>query len=1828
MIRNGLLALVFVLLVLLLVTPLPVQVHSAQPSALRQSAPTFTPTAPLSTLATPVTPPVVVSHDPATFELDTQRPIIAIRFSRAMDHDSVAAALHIEPALPVDLRWQENTLILQPQSPLVQDTYYQFVIAGSATDLAGLRMAADYSWSYLAPSTLIYFGAPNDDDRLRPIEFYFGYAIDIQSVEETIRFDPPIDGAWRWDDDKRQALFEPVAPLPQDTAVTLYFDDQLRTLTGELLAAPPPQRFITPSPIVRVVRSAENNDLTSGLSLTFDQPMDRASVEASFHISPTIEGELVWDAETLVFKPAQGRLDEYTNYTVTVSPTVQSSAGEPVLYKPFIRTISTGQLTAPANFGWGANAQVVDAEGRRAVQFQLDTPDHTLVRIGFHLYRLTLEQFLDRYASGFRGVAGWEQQPIFMGDTERVTSWSVETRGEPSGGAPVRETVIPADTLPGLYILEIEGGNDDKQLLLLLTRHVIMLKQVEGQIVAWVTDINGEPAADVAVNVYARDGVSLAEGRTDEAGVFRTAVEANPQPLIVVAQEGADITATGLSNEWSSRNDQWWGWWQPAPATNHYAAHIHTDRPIYRPGQTVFYKGILRHDEDALISLPDEGTPVTVRIRDARNNVVQTTELATNAYGTVYGQFELAEGAMLGDYGVEMTIGGEPHHQAFKVQDYRKPDYEVTVTTDAPYYFQGDEITIQVESRYFYGEPVPNASVTVRQYALSQRMWWEQTGDNQEYVWHDFGATALEGRTDTEGRFTFTQPASQDSAVQAVDWQSSLRQGIRGIEVTVDDGSRQTVSGFTVVKVYDAAEKLSMDVGGYVKAPGQPFTVQIEAASVEDEPIADRPLRLAIRQTWAPNTDTAATQTLAVVTGADGRASMPVTLAEPGYYELTLRGKDRLDHDISYQSWLFVYDENQPSWFFQSDINLRIGADRATYTPGETARLVIESTLRGPALLTFERGTTRRQQVVNLTAPLTVVETPIQPDDAPNIFVTVNAWQPQDTTLGEQEWASKPDSRLYHASVELQVPVTGKRLSVTITPDQTIYAPRDEATFTVQVRDEEGQPLPAGTRAELSLALVDEAIFRLSDELSGPIFDAFYQDRENLVRTYDGMALIRWFGGGGGGGGGAPIGNPRSDFPDTAVWIPVIETDANGEAVITVMLPDTLTSWRLTARATTAAETRVGETLINVVTQQPLVVRPLLPRTLTSGDQVGISALVHNYSDQAHEISVSLVISPADEGALLRILDSVTQTISVEPGGAQVVGWAVGALREGTAELTVVAIAADSLDDSGEPGLADAVRLALPIQPLAVRDVQNQVGDFSGELTTVITLPENSLTYGSVTVDLHRSIAGSLLDGLEYLTGYPYGCVEQTMSRALPNAVVGRAFAQLGINNPTLQADLPPLINAGLQRLYGYQHNDGGWGWWYDDASDAYQTAWVIFGLAVTREAGHEVDPAVIQRGAEWLKQHLGEMDIRTRAYALYSMAVAGHGDLPATRDLMGRLDELDTFSQAALALAFYSLGVDDKAEQIADQLVERAEVSNGEVVWRSTSEDGYYHHKTMASTIRTTALVLSALVRIRPGHELEPGIVRWLMGQRGVQGWGTTNETSYAILALTDHLLAAEEATVDTTYRLELNGAEMATGVMGPGEPAVRLELTAAQLEPGANTLRIEQSGGGRLYYAINSQHYLAQAQIDATGAIQVERTYLDAASGEPIQTVTPGQLVKVQLTVATDDNRFYMIVEDRLPGGLEALNESLNTTSHIALAYDQEPTYYWQEYGYNHKEVYGDRVSFFITELPVGQRTLTYFARATHAGDFVALPAEAYAMYDLTAWGRSGSQQLSVVE
>ena len=239
-------------------------------------------------------------------------------------------------------------------------------------------------------------------------------------------------------------------------------------------------------------------------------------------------------------------------------------------------------------------------------------------------------------------------------------------------------------------------------------------------------------------------------------------------------------------------------------------------------------------------------------------------------------------------------------------------------------------------------------------------------------------------------------------------------------------------------------------------------------------------------------------------------------------------------------------------------------------------------------------------------------------------------------------------------------------------------------------------------------------------------------------------------------------------------------------------------------------------------------------------------------------------------------------------------------------------------------------------------------------------------------------------------------------------------------------------------------------------------------------------------------------------------------------------------------------------------------------------------------------------------------------MHQRRGYGWGTTNETAYAILALTDHLLASGVNDTAAAWSLSLDGADVAEGTLEPGELSETVAVPLDGLDAGSYLLAL--SGDGRLYYALHARYAVAQATIAADGPLVVERQYLSPVTKRPLGEVQVGDLVLVQLTVRTPRPAFFVLIEDRPAGGLEPLNERLDTTGHV--------TGSLETWGYDYKEIRDGRVTFFVNELSSGRATYDYLARATHSGTFIALPAEAWAMYELETWGRSASGKFQVTE
>lgn len=474
------------------------------------------------------------------------------------------------------------------------------------------------------------------------------------------------------------------------------------------------------------------------------------------------------------------------------------------------------------------------------------------------------------------------------------------------------------------------------------------------------------------------------------------------------------------------------------------------------------------------------------------------------------------------------------------------------------------------------------------------------------------------------------------------------------------------------------------------------------------------------------------------------------------------------------------------------------------------------------------------------------------------------------------------------------------------------------------------------------------------------------------------------------------------------------------------------------------------------------------------------------------------------------------------------------------------------------------------------------------------------------------------------------------MSRVLPDAIVGRVQQQLGIaDSEHLREELPKMIEDGLQRLYDFQHIDGGIGWWKHDSSNPNMTAYILFGLNEVKKAGFAVDEGMMERGIAFVQKWLDSTTVDTRptgayshiatganvrAYALYVLAELGEGDLGKTVNLYERREKLDHYGKGYLALALYLLNgdkADTRVKTLLDELRAAAVIADGLAHWEEKAVDYWM----MNNNTRTTAIVLDALVRIAPDDPLIGPTVRWLMAARHRGHWGSTQATAASLIALVDYLLVSGELDADYTYRVLVNGEEMASRTVDESNLAVpgRVVVSLADLPTGqAHQVEVTreagpgQTGQGTLYASLTYRHYPPSDEVSPLErGLRIWRQYTLTGQSRTTSHASMGDVVEVELTVHLDDVVNFLVVEDPLPAGLEPIDTSLAVTSQRYGGDNRD----WR---WAHVELRDEKVALFATYLKPGTYTYTYLARATTPGLFRVLPGEAYPMYAPEIYGR----------
>src|SRR6185295_16862026 len=667
-------------------------------------------------------------------------------------------------------------------------------------------------------------------------------------------------------------------------------------------------------------------------------------------------------------------------------------------------------------------------------------------------------------------------------------------------------------------------------------------------------------------------------------------------------------------------------------------------------------------------------------------------------------------------------------------------------------------------------------------------------------------------------------------------------------------------------------------------------------------------------------------------TNQQGDAIYNYQITTPGSITIKTLVHENEKQFVSLGGYLWVvssdYQWMDSPYYHENTGAIKLVADKKSYQPGETAHvLAILPSEQANILVTVERDNVLSAWKVNATGKTVVLDVPIAKHYAPNVFLSVTFVK---------------DGDMYTSDKRLVVPARDKILNLEIISNKQEYKPRETASYTILARDADGAPVP---NAEVSLGVVDEALYSVSPDYTANIRQQFYGMRYNSLETHLSVSYsFRGF------AGEKPIdlastkpsyqladfknegefAQPtiRKEFKDTAFWQPNVVTGRDGRATVRVKLPDNLTTWRATARGVTA-DTKVGVTREMVISRKDVIMRLETPRFFTQGDTVTLSGIVHNYLKENKTTQISLSVSGA------RLLDPAQQTVTIPKMGEHRIDWKISTSQTGEVRLLAKALTNTE---------SDAVELALDVVPRGLHEVKSDrwtTTDENAQQEFTINLPANAdLNSRQLRIEATPSIAGTLFGALDYLTSYPYGCTEQTMSSFLPNIIVSQTLKEFKSTSIRNSNDLKKKVERGRNRLYSYQHEDGGWGWWKSDNSDPFMTAYVIDGLTLAKQAGYDVDEERLARGRERLQGMLDALDagkdLDTRAFMVYALAESGGADTRHVEKLFAERDKLEPYGRALLALTLSLAKMDQSAHEVAAEIERSARVDNMTAHWES----------------------------------------------------------------------------------------------------------------------------------------------------------------------------------------------------------------------------------------------------------------------------------------------------
>ena len=1337
-------------------------------------------------------------------------------------------------------------------------------------------------------------------------------------------------------------------------------------------------------------------------------------------------------------------------------------------------------------------------------------------------------------------------------------------------------------------------------------------------------------------------------------------------------------------------------YYPPEVAETHQRTFLFSDRGLYKPGETVSFRGIDRTQTFSTFA-PYEGQySITLSGYSSEGDEVDVAEqegTCTDS-GSFWGLFDLPEDLPPGSYSLtyRRTDGDENNRVQecpITVAYFEKLKFQAEVSMPQQPIIMGDTIKAAVSASYLSGGGLGKAAYSGN--------WMRQGASfnprHPALKPYQFGAEGygIDQIASFSGKLSNTGTAE-------LSCQAAASEGIIGLpyrysaEVSITDISNQQISARNTVMVHPAALYIGLarpeNLTGFAQK-GQKLTFPFILASPDGNPLGDTKPAAEdftvelIRENWKLVQERGSggsvysnyekeniTEHTATVKPA-AKGTVQVTPKNAGSYILSMSGTDTAGRKFKTDYRFYVTGSGASFWDRDYEDALRLTPDQSLYNPGDTARILMQSPLpAGRYLITVEREGIFTEEVRELDGNTQVLEIPIAGNYVPVVYVAVSSYsvrtkEPQHKH-GELD-LDKPKGIFGMTPVFVNARV--KAFSVELAADKSIYKPGEEATVTLTAT-RGGKPL---SNAELTLLAVDRGVLDLIDYHVPNPLDFFYNPDNFQLGVIGGdsrawlmdpvMEEAKTLAGGDSDGGKGDDEAERSNFNPTAVFIPILKTDSNGKVTATFKLPDTLTSYRITAVGAHTDLFALHEEEITV--QNTVNILPVMPRRLRERDTAECGVLISNVDTRAHTITVGASVraaqtqdGTADTAGDRTVTDNAfidgetTHTVTVAGGQQAAVYFDIAAVKAGTVEA-VFTVSSDALKE----------KLIQPLvieRPFVFETVTSTgaIAKDEREAAEGLIIPsmadENT---GSLSLTLDSSGLGALSSAIDYVFDYPFLCMEQQSARILPLVLFENYIDVFSLKSkvPNVRHTVKKMMAAwAREQTYegGFPYWPGGWD------TDFYVSLRIAHICAAAQQRGYSQDDIAVntKKLTDYIRSQLlakrKALSPYIQAYACFVLAMnnAGFDESILTAVQARVIPQLEDYTAqpndlAALALLSLTYtqrnraGDAAKAAKCTERIINSCRFTTRSVSLAVPPPQGYrfWYDNDLSLDL---ALILQSLVKAASDHSREDAVraVLYTLLQRQKGGyWQNTATTAHVLEAVYEYIQYAQLDATDFTTAASLAGKELLTAAFKGAAAKPAFQLFSFKEQPVSEAkrdtllpLRFTKTGTGQLYYTASLAYALPQErQQPRDEGLGVSCTIRDIAAdtivtpdseNSSVITLESGKTYEMAIRLSSGKDYTFVALRAPIPSGAEISDAAFVTTA--SNDYEEEDTEEsWTDWrDLSKQQIYDNEVQYFWNSWDKGGTTVRFKFRAARRGVFPCPPATAECMYENEIFGRSG--------